>query len=241
MTIPSSPRSRFPLALGVVVALVLALGTLWVSARPGASPGASATPSTSPSTTAKTPAPGSSSSPEDAAALSASNPADVVLYLDPQCPVCAQFEKAFGGQLDDLAASGKITIAYHVMSFLDRNLNNDSSTRGANAMFCAQDAGKMGPYVKAVLLGQPEKEGDGFTDARLGEFATQAGISGDALATFRQCVASKTNMDKVTESEQSAEQAGVQGTPSLSVDGTLLDLQQLTATNLEALIAGAQQ
>jgi protein-disulfide isomerase len=237
MTVPSSPRSRMPLALGVVVALILALGTLWVSARPSASPGAGATPNA----TAKAPQGTTSSAPPAASTLSPSNPASVVLYLDPQCPICAQFEKTFGGQIDALAASGKITIGYHVMSFLDRNLNNDSSTRGANAMFCARDAGKMGPYVRAVLLGQPEKEGDGFTDARLVEFGAQAGISGDALTTFTQCVMSKAHLDTVKESETSAEQAGVQGTPSLAVDGKLIDMQQLTATNLEVLIAGAHQ
>ena len=39
--------------------------------------------------------------------------------------------------------TGKIKLVYHVMNFLDDNLRNDSSTRAANAAFCAADAGQV--------------------------------------------------------------------------------------------------
>jgi protein-disulfide isomerase len=246
MTDQPKRRTRAPLALGVAIALISALGALWVSGRPqptqasdtvaqpSASSSASAAPSGSASaSTASTPAP-----PAAATTLTPGDPAAVLIYIDPQCPICAQFEQAFGAELKALVAAQKITVDYHLMSFLDGNLKNDSSTRGANAMLCAKDAGKFPEYVEAVLLGQPAHEGDGFTDARLVELAGSVGIAGPARSTFETCVKDKTHLAQVIESERAAEAAGVQGTPSVAVDGVVMDLGQLTLDNLEELIAG---
>lgn len=240
-------RSRAPLALGVAVALVSALGALWVSGRPQATaptdrvsqPTASAPSSNAPTAPSGT-ASATTPAPSAAKTLTPGDPAAVLIYIDPQCPICAQFEQAFGAEIKALVAAQKITLDYHLMSFLDGNLKNDSSTRGANAMLCAKDAGKFPEYVEAVLLGQPAKEGDGFTDARLVELAASVGIAGEARSTFETCVKDKTHLAEVLESERTAEAAGVQGTPSVAVDGKLMDLGQLTLDNLEEFIAGTR-
>lgn len=239
-------RSRAPLALGVAVALISALGALWVSGRPQARNAADRvtqpTASAPANNTPTAPAGAASSTPPAASGaaktLTPGDPAAVLIYIDPQCPICAQFEQAFGAELKSLVAAQKITLDYHLMSFLDGNLKNDSSTRGANAMLCAKDAGKFPEYVEAVLLGQPAKEGDGFTDARLVELAASVGIAGEVRSAFETCVKEKTHLARVLESERTAEAAGVQGTPSVAVDGTLMDLGQLTRDNLEEVIAG---
>ena len=77
-----------------------------------------------------------------------------------------------------------VAVCINSIAFVDTNLKNDSSTRAANAVACASDAGKFLEYHSAVFAAQPVKEGDGYTDAQLTEFATTAGITGPALTTW---------------------------------------------------------
>ena len=109
------------------------------------------------------------------------------LYEDFQCPICGELEKALGPQIRTLADAGQIKLVVHMMSFLDGNLSNDSSTRSANAAACAADAGKFLQYHAAVFAGLPAKEGAGYTDAQLTAFAQTAGITGPALTTWQKC------------------------------------------------------
>ena len=48
-------------------------------------------------------------------------------------------------------------------NFLDDNLRNDSSTRAANAAFCASDAGKFQEFHNTIFPNQPATEGDGWS------------------------------------------------------------------------------
>jgi len=154
----------------------------------------------------------------DAAALKSSVPT-VDVYADFQCPVCGQFEKAFGPTLTTMAKAGEINYVVHMMSFLDDNLGNDSSKRATNAAACAADAGKFGEYHSTVFAAQPAKEGDGYTDAQLTEFATTAGISGPALTTWQQCTSSGQHTQYVTDVATTSGKAGVTGTPTVKLDG----------------------
>ena len=150
------------------------------------------------------------------------------LYEDFQCPICGQLEKLFGAQIRSLAAAGDVKLVTHTMSFLDDNLKNDSSLRAASAAACAADAGRFGPYHDAVYAGQPAKEGQGYTDAQLESFARQAGITGSALTTWQQCVKSGQHTAYVKAVQTQSEKDGVFGTPTLKLNGTVLDLQKLT-------------
>ncbi|MHB8275990.1 MAG: DsbA family protein, partial [Dermatophilaceae bacterium] len=109
------------------------------------------------------------------AATAKSNAPTLDLYEDFQCPVCGQFEKAMGPSIASMAKAGEIKLVVHTLSFLDTNLKNDSSSRSANAVACAADAGRFLEYHAAVFAGQPTQEGAGYTDAQLTEFATTAG------------------------------------------------------------------
>jgi protein-disulfide isomerase len=161
------------------------------------------------------------------------------LYEDFQCPICGQLEKLFGAQIRSLAAAGDVTLVTHTMSFLDDNLKNDSSLRAASAAACAADAGRFGPYHDAVYAGQPAKEGQGYTDAQLEQFARQAGITGGALTTWQQCVKSGQHTAYVKAVQTQSEKDGVFGTPTLKLNGTVLDLQKLSPDYLTAQVKAA--
>lgn len=157
----------------------------------------------------------------------------VDLYEDFQCPVCAQMEERNGKSIFEQAKSGEIKLVVHMMSFLDDNLGNDASKRAANAAFCAADAGKFPEYHAAVFAAQPAKEGDGYSDATLKQAARTAGISGAALGTFTSCVDKGTYNRYAEDTEKASNNDGVNGTPTVKVDGTMLDktaMQQLLGT-----------
>jgi protein-disulfide isomerase len=161
------------------------------------------------------------------------------LYEDFQCPNCGELEKSFGSQFAAVAKSGQAKVVYHMMSFLDVNLNNDSSSRAANAAACAADQGKFDAYHDAVYANQPAKEGAGYTDAQLEQFASTAGITGSGLSAFKTCVAKKTHMAYVQAVETASGKAGVTGTPTVKLNGKTMDLSALTKTPLTDLIKAA--
>lgn len=144
----------------------------------------------------------------------------VEVYEDFQCPICQSLEENVGPTLQELADSGQARIVYHIMSFLDNNLRNDSSTRAANAAGCAQDQGVFPAYHRQVFANQPE-EGVGFTDEQLIAFGESAGIPD--MAKFRTCLADQTFSDWVARVEALAEDAQIHGTPTVLVNGTTID------------------
>ena len=167
------------------------------------------------------------------------------LYEDFQCPICKTFEDALGSTLADLVSAGTARILYYPLSFLDRQLGNDSSLRAANAAGCAQDAGAFAAYHDTVFTNQPEREGDGYTDEELLQFGRDAGIEGDAYATFETCVQDRTYEGWVQQVQQVANDRPVTGTPTLFLDGELVDTSELITgesfdpEKLRALIEGA--
>ena len=164
------------------------------------------------------------------------------LYEDFQCPVCGAFEKQFGQQVTAMANQNQMKLVVHMLSFLDDNLNNDSSNRAANAAACAADADRFLPYHSAVFAGQPATEGEGYTDAQLKEFATTAGISGSALTTWQKCYDSREHNQYVESVQTQSEKDGVNGTPTIKINGKTLDLGTLTSPNalLDAVKAAGQ-
>jgi len=166
-----------------------------------------------------------------------SNAPTIDLYEDFQCPVCGKFEAAMGPSLALMAEAGDVKLIVHTLTFLDDNLKNDSSKRAANAVACAADAGKFLPYHAAVFAAQPAREGDGYTDAQLTEFATTAGITGPALPTWQKCTTSGQHAQYVLDTQTAAEKAGVNSTPTLELNGKDIT-QSLTTPN--ALMAAVK-
>ena len=161
------------------------------------------------------------------------------LYEDFQCPICAEFEHRFGADIEALAEKNQVRLVVHTLSFLDDNLRNDSSNRAANGAACAADQGKLLPYHSANFGGQPLREGAGYTDANLTSFAEKAGITGADLKTWQQCYDARTHNQYVESVQTQSEKDGVNGTPTLTLDGKTLDLKGFTAESLAAQVKAA--
>jgi protein-disulfide isomerase len=163
------------------------------------------------------------------------------LYEDFQCSNCGNLEKTMGSTITSMAKTGEIKLVIHMLSFLDGNLKNDSSTRSANAAACAADLGKLLPYHAVVFAGQPA-EGVGYTDAQLTEFAKAAGISGAELTTWQKCMTSGQHAKYVTDVQTAAEKAEVFNTPTVKVNGKVAEsvmARGATPADLIAAVKGA--
>ncbi|WP_197430233.1 DsbA family protein [Auraticoccus cholistanensis] len=160
------------------------------------------------------------------------------LYQDYQCPACKSFEDNFGPTVAQMAEAGEIQLEYRTMTFLDTNLRNDASFRAGVAAACADVAGHYSAYHDVVYANQPAQEGTGYSDHQLlTEFPEQAGITGDALSTFKACYRGEDTASFVRGTDAAAGGAGVTGTPTITVDGQRLELSQLSSPEqLPALV-----
>jgi protein-disulfide isomerase len=195
---------------GVVVLMVVLVGVLvWAATRGG---GLDATGSTS-------------SLPDGGGVNVGPGPeADVTqvrIYEDFQCPWCGRLENSIGEPLTDKAEAGEINLTFQIMSFLDGQVGNDSSTRAANAALCADDAGVFVPFHASVYADMGQ-EGQGYTDEQFVQWAQDAGLDGGELDTFQQCLADQTHADYVDAMQERANRDGVTGTPTMVVNGTTL-------------------
>lgn len=139
----------------------------------------------------------------------------IEVYEDPQCPACRQFEIEAGPAIARWVESGRAAVRYHVVSFLDGQSANKFSSRAANAMYCAADAGIFQRFHDLVYANQPAEGTPGPPDEQLVVFGRQAGATG---SEWTQCVQGGKYADFVSRVSERASRNGVIGTPSVFVD-----------------------
>lgn len=146
-------------------------------------------------------------------------PATIDLYLDFQCPVCAQYEQQTGATIDELVASGQAKVVYHPVAYLNRFSSTRYSSRSSAAAGCAADAGVLPRFAQLLFANQPPESGDGLPEDQLIAIGTQAG-AGTGFAT---CVQDDRYADWSRSVTDAASQAGVTGTPTVLVNGNAID------------------
>lgn len=152
-------------------------------------------------------------------------------HADYQCGGCISYEAYFGDTLRALADKGEINYQAHQRIFMDRNIGNDTSTRGAIAAACADLVGHYESYDAAVWAGAANATQRGFTDEQIREtFAEAAGITGSDLETFQQCYNARATSDFVTGVDAAASARGINNTPTFLVNGKQIDLSKATNT-----------
>jgi len=234
--VAAAPKGHNPVVIGTVVAAVMIVGVVVAILIGTNGKSASSTGKVGGSGSAQ---PAGATEGEGGgifvnAATAKSNAPTLDLYEDFQCPTCGSLEKAMGPTMASMSKAGEIKFVVHTLSFLDGNLKNDSSSRSANAVACASDAGKFLDYHATVFAAQPAQEGDGYSDAKLTEFASTAGITGGALTTWQKCTSSGQHAQYVTDVQTAAEKAGVSSTPTVKLNGQ--DITRTLSTG-DALVA----
>jgi protein-disulfide isomerase len=134
------------------------------------------------------------------------------IWEDPQCPVCKLFEDANGDYIESLIREKKATVRYHVLSFL-----GDESVRAANASFCAADEGQYLDFHHALYAVQSPLENSGFwSNETLVNIGKKIGITS---TTFADCVTKGSKVEVVKANYDSMNKFGVQGTPTVFING----------------------
>jgi protein-disulfide isomerase len=222
-------RRRRQAVVGGVVAAVVVVAVVVVivvqSARTSSSPDAAVPANTVDGATAFAVGP-------------ADAPVTVDVYEDFLCPACRQFEATTGDTLAALAADGTAQVRYHPIAILDRASTDDYSTRALNAAAVVGDAAGTEAFLAfhdALFAEQPAEGGPGLTDERLGELAAEAGASG---ADVEEAITGLAYEDWTREVTDAASRAGVTGTPTVLVDGAIL--QDRTPAGLRAAVEAAQ-
>lgn len=161
---------------------------------------------------------------------------EIDTYIDFMCPICGQFEDAYGEALQTAAANDDITLNIHPISILNHvSQGTDYSSRAASAMYCvageAPDSALT--FMNLLFENQPGEGSGGLTDEELTAFAEQAGAGAAA-----DCIADGTYM---TYSEDQVDNTpadpatGRVGTPTVAIDGERIDNGEIGSRFAEIL------
>lgn len=146
----------------------------------------------------------------------------VVIYEDFLCPFCGELERATADDLAALAADGKVVVEYRPFELLGRL--GDYSMRATNAFAVVLEA--SGPEVAKefhdlLFEHQPsEADPDAVSDDDLVALAVEAGADEAEVRDGIEDLAQEAWVDRATEE---AIAAGIQGTPTILLDGEVFD------------------
>jgi protein-disulfide isomerase len=162
----------------------------------------------------------SSQAASDAVALEKSYGADdapvvVVEYADFQCPYCQQFAVGAGRRLkEDYTDQGQVRFVFRHFAFI-----GDESTWAAEASECANEQGHFWEYHDKLFEEQAGENQGAFGQDNLKRFAAELGLDSEQ---FDECLDSGKYSSQVRDEFGEAQRRRVNSTPSILVDGQLI-------------------
>ena len=163
----------------------------------------------------------------------------LVIFEDPQCPICKLFEEQFASSIRSLVTAGKLNLVYQMATFIDDNLpqSKQASRRAIAALGCAIDQGKGLEYHDLVYANQPATEGDGYSDELLRKLGGTAGLTGKKLTAFQKCFDDGSYLGWADNANQYFRDENIPGTPNLVLDGTTIpDTEMASVDTLMAYL-----
>jgi protein-disulfide isomerase len=181
--------------------------------------------------------------PEFTPPMTQTNPVEIVIYIDYQCPICAIFELPNSEQLENWVSTGAATMEIHPLSFLDgRGSPNAFSSRAANASLCVADYSpdNFFAYNTRLFQSQPAEGASGPENSELIAFAQEVGVTNTEEVS--DCINSKMFGSFIKDATERAlsepipgTQQSVTGTPAIFVNG-----QQYTWATADELASPAR-
>jgi hypothetical protein len=139
----------------------------------------------------------------------------LVLFEDPQCPYCRQFEEASGDLVRAAVAEGAVAVEYRMRCFL-----GEESVRADNALALAAELDRFDQLRAELFASQPPENSGGFTVADLAECGRRVDLtSPDYLAGLRD----GRYEGWVVRMERLFHEQDPQGTPAAILDGRAVD------------------
>lgn len=147
----------------------------------------------------------------------------VTVFEDLMCHYCAIFEEDAGTALVTAAETGKARVEYSLVSILDGNSRDGRySTRAANAVVAAavHSPEQWVDFHAALYEAQPTTGGT-LTDEAILKIAKDSGIQN---ADFESDVKAVSYGGWITDLTTAARQSGLEGTPTVFLDGERTNL-----------------
>lgn len=143
----------------------------------------------------------------------------VIEYADFQCPYCASYDKVMTQLISNY--QDKIFYVYKNFPLLTIHDNALLSAVGSEA---AAKQGKFWEYKKVVFENQKDWESSLDAQNKIKSYLPSIGIDADKWESDLQ---DKTLQDKVMTSYQEAMDLGLNGTPSVIINGQRVDLEKI--------------
>jgi protein-disulfide isomerase len=138
-----------------------------------------------------------------------------VLFEDPQCPYCRQFEEVSGESLLRELSAATVSIEYRMRCFL-----GIESVRADNALALAAELGHFNDLRLHLFVAQPPEQTGGFTIPGLIELGKQVDIDSPQ---YEQGVREGRYNRWVVEMDQIFQELDPEGTPAAILDGEPVD------------------
>ncbi|HTX92120.1 MAG TPA: thioredoxin domain-containing protein [Anaerolineales bacterium] len=140
------------------------------------------------------------------------------VWEDFQCPACKHYSENIEPLVvNDYVVTGKVFYTFHFYPFLDGG--QGESHQAAYAAMCAAAQGQFWYYHDTLFANWLGENAGSFTDARLTGMAVAIGLNMD---DFNQCYKAGTYAAQVQQDYADGTTRGVQGTPTVMVNGTIL-------------------
>jgi Thioredoxin len=135
----------------------------------------------------------------------------LVVFEDPQCPFCRQFEEVSGDLLRREVADKALVIEYRMRCFL-----GVESVRADNALALAAERGRFDELRRELFASQPPENNGGFTVADLTALGRLVGLTdSDYVSGLRE----GRYEEWVIEIDRVFQEQDPRGTPAAMLDG----------------------
>jgi protein-disulfide isomerase len=151
----------------------------------------------------------------------------LVVFEDPQCPFCRQFEEESGDLLRREVADETLVIEYRMRCFL-----GVESVRADNALALAAERGRFDELRRELFASQPPENSGGYTVADLTALGRLVGLTdSDYVSGLRE----GRYEEWVIETDRMFQEQDPRGTPAAILDGE----QVSSDTLFDRLVLGA--
>jgi protein-disulfide isomerase len=135
----------------------------------------------------------------------------LLLFEDPQCPYCRQFEELNGDLITAGVVAGELGVEYRMRCFL-----GPESVRADNALALAAEAGRFDDLRQLLFAAQPPEGTGGFTTEDLLRLGASSGLTDSAFVSG---VSSARFAQWVMQQEAIYQAQDPQGTPAAWING----------------------
>jgi protein-disulfide isomerase len=163
-------------------------------------------------------------------------PVKVDVYEDFRCSACRAYTLNYEPQvIQTYVDTGKAYYTFHSFIVIDGGDGSDASYRAANAAMCAAEQGHFWDYHDILYTNQVTEDASLFTDERLVTMAQNLNLD---MTAFNQCYQAKRDAPDIQNDISQAISLKLTFTPSILVNGTLIQSYNQVTAAIDAALAG---